>query len=67
MLSREVAPLGIKVTIVEPGGKSATEAIVTEGTEKGEVHRVCANPDCPFHRPKKQPKGREEHPGLRPA
>lgn len=40
--------------------KSATEAIVTEGTEKGEVHRVCANPDCPVHHPRKQPKGRED-------
>lgn len=34
--------------------KSATEAIVTEGTEKGEMRRVCANPDCPVHHPKKQ-------------
>ncbi len=31
-----------------------TEAIVTEGTEKGEMRRVCANPDCPVHHPKKQ-------------
>jgi ParB family chromosome partitioning protein len=29
--------------------KYATEAIVTEGTEKGETKRVCANPDCPVH------------------
>lgn len=34
--------------------KSATEAIVTDGTEKGEMRRVCANPDCPVHHPKKQ-------------
>jgi len=34
--------------------KSATEAIVTEGTEKGEIRRVCANPDCPVHHPKKR-------------
>jgi ParB family chromosome partitioning protein len=40
--------------------KSATEAIVTEGTEKGEIHRVCANPDCPVHHPRKQAKGRED-------
>jgi len=32
--------------------KSATEAIVAEGTEKGEMRRVCANPDCPVHHPK---------------
>ena len=32
-----------------------TEAIVTEGSEKGEIHKVCAQPDCPIHHPKKQP------------
>jgi ParB family chromosome partitioning protein len=31
-----------------------TEAIVTEGTEKGEIRKICANPECPVHRPKKQ-------------
>jgi ParB family chromosome partitioning protein len=30
------------------------EAIVTEGSEKGEIRKVCANPDCPVHHPKKQ-------------
>jgi len=30
------------------------EAIVTEGTEKGEIRKICANPECPVHRPKKQ-------------
>ncbi len=34
--------------------KSTTEAIVTEGAEKGEVRKICANPDCPVHHPKKQ-------------
>ena len=34
--------------------KFTTEAIVTEGTEKGETKRVCANPECPVHHPKKQ-------------
>ena len=34
--------------------KSMTEAIVTEGTEKGEVRKICADPECPVHRPKKQ-------------
>lgn len=33
--------------------KYATEAIVADGTEKGEIRRVCANPDCPVHHPKK--------------
>src|SRR5260370_11584485 len=32
-----------------------TEAIVTVGSEKGEVRKVCVNPECPIHRPKKQP------------
>jgi ParB family chromosome partitioning protein len=31
-----------------------TEAIVTEGTEKGETCKVCANPECPVHHPKRQ-------------
>ena len=31
-----------------------TEAIVTEGTEKGETKRVCTSPECPVHHPKKQ-------------
>lgn len=31
-----------------------TEAIVSEGTDKGELRKVCANPDCPIHHPKKQ-------------
>jgi ParB family chromosome partitioning protein len=30
------------------------EAIVTEGSEKGELRKVCANPECPLHHPKKQ-------------
>ena len=30
------------------------EAIVTDGSEKGETKRVCANPECPVHHPKKQ-------------
>jgi ParB family chromosome partitioning protein len=34
--------------------KYTTEAIVTEGTEKGETKRVCANPDCTMHHPKRQ-------------
>jgi ParB family chromosome partitioning protein len=34
--------------------KFTTEAIVTEGSEKGELRRVCANPDCPIHHARKQ-------------
>jgi ParB family transcriptional regulator, chromosome partitioning protein len=29
--------------------KFTSEAIVTEGSEKGEIRRVCANPECPVH------------------
>jgi ParB family chromosome partitioning protein len=34
--------------------KFTTEAIVTEGSEKGEIRRVCATPDCPVHHARKQ-------------
>jgi ParB family chromosome partitioning protein len=34
--------------------KYTTEAIVADGAEKGEIRKVCANPDCPVHHPKKQ-------------
>ena len=34
--------------------KSTTEAIVTEGTEKGELRKICADPNCSIHHPKKQ-------------
>ena len=34
--------------------KFTTEAIVTDGSEKGELRRICANPECPVHHTKKQ-------------
>jgi hypothetical protein len=34
--------------------KYITEAIVADGSEKGEIRKVCANPECPVHHPKKQ-------------
>jgi ParB family chromosome partitioning protein len=34
--------------------KFTTEAIIAEGNGKGTTHKVCANPDCPIHHPKKQ-------------
>jgi ParB family chromosome partitioning protein len=34
--------------------KYTTEAIVTEGSDKGELRKVCANADCPIHHPKKE-------------
>ena len=40
--------------------KSTTEAIVTEGTEKGEIRKICADPECPVHHPKKQRPAGEE-------
>ena len=33
--------------------KFTSEAIVTEGSEKGEIRRVCANPECQIHHPRK--------------
>jgi ParB family chromosome partitioning protein len=37
--------------------KFATDAIVTEGSDVGTVHKVCADPACSIHHPKKeQPK-----------
>jgi ParB family chromosome partitioning protein len=34
--------------------KHMAEAIVTEGTERGELRRVCADPDCPVHHAKRK-------------
>jgi ParB family chromosome partitioning protein len=34
--------------------KYIDEAIVTEGSEKGELKRICQNPECPVHHPKRQ-------------
>ncbi|HET9086571.1 MAG TPA: ParB/RepB/Spo0J family partition protein [Acidobacteriaceae bacterium] len=34
--------------------KSTTEAIITEGTEKGELRKICADSNCPVHHPKRQ-------------
>jgi ParB family chromosome partitioning protein len=33
--------------------KFTTDAIVTEGSDIGTMHKVCANPACPIHHPKK--------------
>ena len=35
--------------------KYTTEAIVSDGIDKGEMRRVCTQADCPVHHPKKQP------------
>jgi ParB family chromosome partitioning protein len=40
--------------------KFTTEAIITEGTDVGTVHKVCANPSCPIHHPKRQNSRDEE-------
>ena len=32
--------------------KFTTGAIITEGSEVGTIHKVCANPACPIHHPK---------------
>ena len=34
--------------------KYATDAIITEGSDIGTIHKVCANPDCPIHYARKQ-------------
>jgi ParB family chromosome partitioning protein len=35
--------------------KYATEAIVSEGIDKGELRKVCTEPTCPVHHPKPRP------------
>jgi ParB family chromosome partitioning protein len=39
--------------------KFSTEAIITEGSDVGTIHKVCANPTCPVHHPK-QPTSRND-------
>jgi ParB family chromosome partitioning protein len=39
--------------------KFTTEAIITEGSEVGTIHKVCANPSCAVHHPK-QPTSRND-------
>ncbi len=34
--------------------KFTAKAIITEGSDVGTVHKVCANPSCPVHHPKPQ-------------
>ncbi len=34
--------------------KYVADAIITEGSDVGTIHKVCANPSCPIHHPKKQ-------------
>jgi ParB family chromosome partitioning protein len=34
--------------------KFATDAIITEGSDIGTIHKVCANLDCPIHHASKQ-------------
>ncbi|MGA9242338.1 MAG: chromosome partitioning protein ParB, partial [Silvibacterium sp.] len=40
--------------------KFTTEAIITEGSDVGTVHKVCANPSCPIHHPKQQASRKNE-------
>ncbi|MCU1324222.1 MAG: parB-like partition protein [Acidobacteriaceae bacterium] len=39
--------------------KFTTAAIITEGSDVGTIHKVCANPTCPVHHPK-QPTSRND-------
>jgi len=40
--------------------KFTTEAIITEGSDVGTIHKVCANPSCPVHHPKQQASREDE-------
>jgi ParB family chromosome partitioning protein len=40
--------------------KFTKEAIITDGSEVGTVHKVCANLACPVHHPKAQPNRQDE-------
>lgn len=40
--------------------KFATDAIITEGSDVGTIHKVCANPSCPVHHPKQQASRNDE-------
>jgi ParB family chromosome partitioning protein len=35
--------------------KHTAEAIIADGIDKGEMRKVCTEPTCPVHHPKKQP------------
>ena len=41
--------------------KSTTEAIITEGTERGEIRKICADANCPVHHPKKLKPNADAH------
>jgi ParB family chromosome partitioning protein len=40
--------------------KFATDAIITEGSDIGTIHKVCANPSCPVHHPKQSTSRNDE-------
>jgi ParB family chromosome partitioning protein len=40
--------------------KFTAEAIITEGSDVGTIHKVCANPSCPVHHPKQQTNRNDE-------
>ena len=40
--------------------KYTTEAIVADGIDKGEMRKVCTEPTCPVHHPKKQSSERDD-------
>jgi ParB family chromosome partitioning protein len=35
--------------------KFTSEAIISDGIDKGELRKVCVDPNCPVHHPRKQP------------
>jgi ParB family chromosome partitioning protein len=40
--------------------KFTTEAIITEGSDVGTLHKVCVNPTCPVHHPKQKANREDE-------
>jgi ParB family transcriptional regulator, chromosome partitioning protein len=40
--------------------KFTTEAIITEGSDVGTLHKVCANPTCAIHHPKQSTSSKDE-------
>ena len=41
--------------------KYTTDAIITEGSDRGTIHKVCSNPSCPVHHLKQKVSRNDEH------
>jgi ParB family chromosome partitioning protein len=40
--------------------KFTADGIITEGSDVGTIHKICANPSCPVHHPKQQTSREDE-------